>query len=201
MQSLPPEAGVTYSNDQFCLKCRACKAPPKSANEPDLRYTDARRKDATWMQHPRLAPLVFPAMAQIPGWHYSMYHDDRLHNEMLGICRDWGGALIRDLVELLDVPFEEIFAELLDYCREHKMVLGLVGLSWLDLSVEHPTLDRPVLRRWRFLFVSCTCSVTAWVGWNVKFMIFMSAYFKSRTSATLYRTRFSKSLGSVLEVI
>ena len=153
MQSLPPESGVTYSNEEFCLKCRACKNPPKSAKEPDLRYTDTRRKDATWMGHPRLAPLALPTMANVPGWHYSMYHDDRLHNEFLGICRDWGGAFIRDLVELLDIPFEDIYSEFRDYCQKNKFSHGLVGLSWLDLSVEHPTLDRPVLRRGRILMI------------------------------------------------
>ena len=60
----------------------------------------------------RLAPSQSPAMALVPGWHFSLYHNDRLHCEFIGICRDFGGALIRDIVELLDTPLELVFEDL-----------------------------------------------------------------------------------------
>jgi hypothetical protein len=50
-------------------------------------------------------------MAAIPGWDLTMLHTDRLHNESLGVCRDFGGAMIRDIVELLGDPMEVVFED------------------------------------------------------------------------------------------
>ena len=51
-------------------------------------------------------------MSEVPGYHYTMYFIDRLHNEAIGLQRDYGGAFLRDLHELTGEPFEVIFEDL-----------------------------------------------------------------------------------------
>ena len=68
-------------------------------------------------------------MASVPGWHYSLYHNDRLHCEFIGICRDFGGALIRDIVEELDTPLELVFEDLHCHtCSFHFVLFPVVSL-------------------------------------------------------------------------
>ena len=59
----------------------------------------------------RPAPAVLPALARCPGWHPQAYHCDYLHVNWLGVARDLGGALTRDITELLQTPLAIIFEE------------------------------------------------------------------------------------------
>ena len=59
----------------------------------------------------RLGPKLVPSMAGVPGWHWHCYHSDLLHMLWLGVARDCGAAWLQDLVELAQVPWEDIFED------------------------------------------------------------------------------------------
>ena len=128
---LPPSILDGPSQDSLVVAPACTQSFKQHPYTPVSMYTQ-------WQLPDRPAPAVLPALARCPGWHPDAYHCDYLHVNWLGVARDLGGALTRDVVDFMGTPLAIIFEDPIDTDQHfHRDAWFLNGLREISNKPPH----------------------------------------------------------------